>query len=87
MRAFGEDLLIFSAGEEATAITCLSGDALHVTASTVVGCPLDTDDPSLQIWGDTLAYYDPNRRETVVLDRQLKEVGRMALPEDRKSVV
>lgn len=82
MRAFGEDLLIFSAGEEATAITCLSGDALHVTASTVVGCPLDTDDPSLQIWGDTLAYYDPNRRETVVLDRQLKEVGRMALPED-----
>lgn len=82
MRAFGEDLLIFSAGEEAAAITCLSGDALHVTASTVVDCPLDTDGPSLQIWEDTLAYYDPGRRETVVLDRQLKEVGRMELPED-----
>ena len=68
MRSWGDGLLIFSVGDEATAITLLAGDELHVTASTVLNWKLDPCGPSLQIWDQVLSCFDPVRRETLVLD-------------------
>lgn len=82
MRSWGDGLLIFSVGDEATAITLLAGDELHVTASTVLNWELDPCGPSLQIWDQVLSCFDPVRRETLVLDGNLKEVGHYPAPED-----
>lgn len=78
--AMGDDLLALC-GSGTTVLTLLTGDDMVVSATAELDFHLSADDPSLQIGADTLSYYDPVRRETVILSHGLKDVGRIAAPE------
>ena len=78
--AMGGDLLALC-GSGTTVLTLLTGDDMVVYATAELDFHLSADDPSLQIGADTLSYYDPVRRETVILSHGLKDVGRIAAPE------
>lgn len=80
LRAFHGGLLLFS-GSEKTTLTLLQGEDLSAVASVSLEFFLDSADPSIQIWEDTLSYFDPLQQQTVVLDRTLKEVSRIAAPD------
>ena len=73
--------LIALCGSGTTVLTLLAGQDLTVAATSELDFHLSEDDPSLQIGPDTLSYYDPVRRETVILSDQLRDVGRVAAPE------
>ncbi len=81
---FGDDLLLFT-GEE-TSLTLLDGENLTVCGTISLGFPLSTKDPSFQIHGSTLSYYNTKARETVVLDSHLDLVKRIAAPKDLSGV-
>ena len=78
--AMGDDLLALC-GSGTTVLTLLTGEDMVVSATAELDFHLSADDPSLQIGADTLSYYDPVRRETVILSHGLKDVGRIAAPE------
>lgn len=78
----GEGILLFSEQEETTRLILLTGDNLVVTAERVLDFILSAQLPSTQVTEDGLSYYDPNRRETVVLDENLREITRIQAPED-----
>lgn len=73
--------LIALCGRENTTLTLLTGDELAVSATAELSFHLSEDDPSFRITPDTLSYFDPVRRETVILNHQLKDVSRIAAPE------
>lgn len=77
---FGDGLLVFS-GEETTTLTLLKGDSLYPAASMELDFVLSTKDPSFAICGSALSYFDPLRKETVVLDSQLKPVSHIPSPD------
>lgn len=81
MHFFGDSILLFS-GDTTTTLTLLTGDTLYIAATAELGIPLDPNDPSLRIGEAALSYCDPLSRELVVLDKSLKSVSRIALPED-----
>lgn len=78
--ALDGDLLLFS-GSQTTTLHRLSGDELFPVASTKLGCRVDPEDPSFQLGSNGITYYDPNSREVIFLDKDLKEVSRLAVPE------
>ncbi len=78
MVSLDHGLLVFS-GEE-TILTLLEGEALTVRASAALGFPLSHQDPSLQLHGSTLSYFDPVAQETVVLDSSLHPVTHIPAP-------
>ena len=78
----GEGILLFSEQEETTKLILLTGDTLAVSAELTVDFGLSAQLPSTQISGEGISYYDPNRRETVVLDENLREITRIQAPED-----
>ena len=59
----------------------LAADTVTPAASVPLDFPMDAGNPSLRVEQDALSYYDPVRRETVILSHRLKEVGRIAAPE------
>lgn len=75
------DMLVFS-GSQNTTLHRLSGDELFPVASTKLGCRVDPEDPSFQLGSNGITYYDPNSREVIFLDKDLKEVSRLAVPEE-----
>lgn len=79
--AFGDGLLLFS-GEETTTLTMLKGDVLYPSAEAELDFPLDVQDPSIVVSGQTLSFFDSENRETLVLDQSLKVVSRIPAPED-----
>ena len=79
--AMGSDVFLFS-GRENTIITKLSGAELSNTAMYTTGCAVLADDPSVNLSGKGLSYYDNVKREIVFLDTALREVSRVKLPED-----
>lgn len=78
----GEGILLFSEQEDTTKLILLTGDTLAVSAELTVDFVLSAQLPSTQISGEGISYYDPNRRETVVLDETLREITRIQAPED-----
>ncbi len=80
IRAFGNEVLLLS-GYGNTTLTLLSGEALQTTASLTLDFQLQQEDPSLQIHENTISYFHPIRQETIVLDRSLRELRRIAAPE------
>lgn len=81
LRMFGSDVLILS-GQGNTTLMLLTGDDLHMTAAWTVGFPLTQEDPSLQIHEGCISYYDPEQRETVLLDQQLQKIRSIAVPRE-----
>ena len=79
--AWGDGLLLFS-GTERTTLTVLKGDTLYPAASLRLDFLLSPEEPSVQLQDGSLSYYDPQARQTVVLDSSLKPVSHIAAPED-----
>lgn len=80
VRAFGNEVLLLS-GYGNTTLTLLTGETLQETASLILDFQLQKDDTSFQIHENTISYFHPDRRETIVLDRSLRELRRIAAPE------
>lgn len=81
LRAMENSLVVFSGGETTT-LTLLTGEELYVVATVELDFPLAPNDPSVQIAGGIISYYDPANRETVVRSAALKEISHIAAPED-----
>lgn len=79
IQAIEKDVLILS-GQDATTLTLFTGEELRETASIHLDFLLSQDDPSFQIHENGLSYFDPLKKETLVLDRSLKEVRRITAP-------
>lgn len=81
LRPFGEDLLLF-AQEETTCLTVLTGDQLIPKAQLSLPFVLSAQDPSIQLFPDGMRYFDPTKRELVLLDSELNIRHTIAAPED-----
>lgn len=78
--AMGSNLIALCGGD-ATMLTLLTGEDLVVSATAELSFLLSEDDPSVRVGVDFLSYYDPLRRETVILNDRLRDVSRIAAPE------
>ena len=78
--AMDGDLLVFS-GNQTTTLHRLSGDKLFTVATAQLGCRVSPEDPSFQLSGNGITYYDANARKVIFLDKDLKEVSRLDVPE------
>ena len=74
------DVLLLS-GENTTTLTLFTGDDLSETACLSLDFPLQPEDPSLQIHENGISCFDPQSRETILLDRSLQVVRRIAAPD------
>ena len=81
IRMMGNDVLILS-GEENTTLTRYAGNQLFAVASTQLPCQILPEDTSFQIGTNGITYYDPDSREVVFLDNDLKEVKRLGMSSD-----
>ena len=81
IRMMGNDILIFS-GEENTTLTRYAGDQLYAIGSAQLPCHIMPEDTSFQIGVNGITYYDPDSREVVFLDNDLKEVRRLGMSAD-----
>ena len=73
--------LIALCGSESTTLALLTGEDLVVSATAALSFRLDENDPSVRVGTDALSYFDPIRRETVILSDRLTDVSRIAAPE------
>ena len=79
IRTFDSDVLVLS-GTGSTTLTLLTGEELQKAAEHTLDFFLSQDDPSLRIHSDLISFYDPTQQVTVLLDQQLREVRRIAVP-------
>ncbi len=77
----GDDLVMFSC-TETTTLTKLSGENLYISGSTVLNCAAYPDDFTTQVNENGVSYFDEVTGDMVLLDTNLKEVNRVALPAD-----
>lgn len=91
----GESVALFS-GEDLTTVTVLSGDGLYLAGQIELEQYIHPEDPAVQVTQRGISYFHEATGEVVLLDTELKEVARIALPgapigtpllsADRKSV-
>lgn len=81
IRMMEDDVLVFS-GAESTILTRYAGEQLFPVASTELSCRVAADDRSFQISANGITYYNPETREVVFLDNDLKEVRRLEMSGD-----
>ena len=81
IRVMGNDVLAFSGGEK-TRLTRYAGQQLFAIAGIELDCRIEPEDPSFRISSNGITYYDPDSREIVFLDSDLKEVRRLGLSGD-----
>ena len=79
MEPMGQSLLVFS-GSEGTTLTVFSGENLYIEAQLTLSFWL-RGGASTQVSDRGISYEDPNTREMVLLDTNLKESRRFAVPE------
>ena len=77
--AFGSDILVLS-GSGSTTLTLLTGEELQKTAEYTLNFSLSQEDPSLRIHEGCVSFYDSRQHATVLLDSQLQEIRRIAVP-------
>ena len=77
--AFEKDVLVLS-GTGSTRLTLLSGEELREEASMTLDFDLRQEDPSLRLHDGRISFFDEAAQETVVLDKQLQEIRRIAAP-------
>jgi len=76
--SIGDKLLLISRQDKTTELTVLHGK----TGEPLASCKLGENVVGLQPIYNAVAYYDSATNETVCLDRQLQEIGRIEMPED-----
>lgn len=78
----GEDILVFACGERTTTLLQLTGETLYTAASAQVPMLLYPKDSTVLVTEKGVSYFDSEAMETVILDSSLKEINRIAAPED-----
>lgn len=81
IRMIGGDVLAFCGGET-TSLVRYTGEMLYPIAGAQLDCRIEPDDRSFQISSNGITYYNPDSREVVFLDNDLKEVRRLKMAED-----
>ncbi len=79
--SFDDSLLLIS-GEATSTITLLTGDTLVPTAEKRLAFLLNPADCTQGQNPATLSYFDPNTRQTILLDQDLQELQRIDAPEN-----
>lgn len=74
----GEDLLLFAGNE----LLRLDGNRVHEKARATLDILISPTDPAVQVSEKGITYFDGLTNDLVFLDGSLKEVSRMALPEN-----
>ncbi len=74
-------LILFSGTESSTTLTLLSGENLRMAAQLTLPFVLTPDDPSVQISGSGISYFDPESKQTVILDVNFEESRRIKAPD------
>lgn len=80
--SLGNELLLINYGESETTLTVLTGETLRPTARLALTFSLDPEAHHFRRWDSGISFYDPQIKETVVLDAALREVVRIAAPKD-----
>ena len=80
IRTLGNHVLVLS-GYGSTTLTLFTGEDLRETTSLTLDFQLQQDDASFQIHEKTISYFHPEQRETIVLDRSLRELRQIAAPD------
>lgn len=75
--ALGDNLLLFSGSR----LSVLAGEDLHCIATSDVSAHVDPLAYSTRVTPEGIAYFDPVRREMVLLDETLREILRLSAPE------
>lgn len=81
LTAMGEDILLF-AESAGTCLTRLTGEYGEVAATAGLTQSLEPASGAVQVTAQRVGYYDKSTGEIVLLDRQLAQVRRIALPEE-----
>lgn len=81
IRMMGSDVLAFS-GTDTTTLTRYAGNQLYAVAHARLDCWIDPEETSFQISNNGITYFNPDSREVVFLDNDLKEVSRLGLSAD-----
>ena len=76
----GQNLLVFR-GSQTTTLTLVDPETMSETARWEAGFLLLPTDSTLRIWEDGLSFYDPASGQTLVLDAQLAQKGRIPKPD------
>jgi len=79
--ALDDTIVLFDSDTSCTTLTALSGEELVPIATRELNCSIFPEDPCLRRWERGISFYDPVTMETVVLDKQLREVSRISAPE------
>lgn len=79
--SIGSDVVVFS-GTERTTLTVLSGENMYISAQVELDMAVFIEDASTQVTAKGISYYDAFHGQVVLLDTSLKEVARIAVPED-----
>ena len=76
IRAWGENLLLFT-GEEQTTLTVLSSGDYTVAGSTELSFLLGPEDPTLAFHGESFSFFDPGASQTLVLASSCRCIQRI----------
>ena len=82
MAVMGEGILLFSEQGSGTRFTLLQGEVRYCAAEFVTEYPVDADAVTTRITDDGIAFFDGEARKLVILDESLREITRVAVPED-----
>lgn len=77
----GENLLLFSGGGT-TVLTLLNPETAEALAVHEAPLELTSANAAVQLLDAGISYFQPDTRETVVLDKTLREIRRIAAPEE-----
>ena len=80
----GEDILLFSAGDNCTMVTRLTGPKAVPADRMTLGFRLEPGDPALRLTGSGFSCYDPSAREVLIVDGDLTITARISAPGDMR---
>lgn len=77
----GDQLMVFlkAGGTELMVLDPAAGTLIR---SVTLNCDLLPDEQTVQVTAQGMGYYDPDNRDVVILDTQLRETKRVSLPEN-----
>jgi len=78
----GDGILVFSDTDTGTRLTLLTGDTLMISAEKTLDIWLYDQTASIRADAEGLSYFDETTGQTVLLDENLREITRIAVPED-----
>ena len=82
MAVMGEGILIFSEQGSGTRLTLLLGEDRYCAAEFVTEYRVDANAPTTRITEEGMAFFKENAGKLVILDEALREITRVAVPEN-----